>query len=281
MTTTRATTNLAYDDYGAGTPVVLLHGLTFDRRTWRPITDRLQGAVRSVAIDLPAQGDSGGVPAPPEEVAAAVHDLVDTLALERPVMVGHSMSAGLAAVYAARYPSRGVVLIDNGPDIRPFAQLAQRLEPALRGPGFAEVWRTFEDSLGLERIPEPIHSLVLEAHVVDQDVVVGYWETLLRTDPEELQAYVDTLLHRLTVPCLAVFGRPITHSEHERFGWLPDVRLEEWAADGHFVHLVEPDRFAARLLQFVDHCTATDNGSVVTKLTPTVSTGDDHEIGRR
>jgi pimeloyl-ACP methyl ester carboxylesterase len=116
---------------------------------------------------------------------------------------------------------------------------------------------------------------------VDQDVVVGYWETLLRTDPEALQACVDTLLHRLTVPCLAVFGRPITHSEHERFGWLPDVRLEEWAADGHFVHLVEPDRFAARLLQFVDHCTATDNGSVVTKLTPTVSTGDDHEIGRR
>jgi len=66
MTTTRATTNLAYDDDGAGTPVVLLHGLTFDRRTWRPITDRLQGAVRSVAIDLPAQGDSAGAPARPK-----------------------------------------------------------------------------------------------------------------------------------------------------------------------------------------------------------------------
>src|SRR4051794_16830323 len=124
MTKPQATTNLAYDDDGAGTPVVLLHGLTFDRRTWRPITDRLDGTVRSVAIDLPAHGDSGGAPAPPEDVAAAVHELVDALALERPVIVGHSMSAGLAAVYAAAYPSRGVVLIDNGPDVRPFAQLA-------------------------------------------------------------------------------------------------------------------------------------------------------------
>jgi pimeloyl-ACP methyl ester carboxylesterase len=55
-----------------------------------------------------------------------------------------------------------------------------------------------------------------------------------------------------------VFGRPITESERERFGWLHDVQLEEWAGDGHFVHLVDPDRFAARLRQFVDHCTAPD-----------------------
>jgi pimeloyl-ACP methyl ester carboxylesterase len=31
---------LAYDDEGAGTPVVLLHGLTFDRTTWRPVVEQ-------------------------------------------------------------------------------------------------------------------------------------------------------------------------------------------------------------------------------------------------
>jgi hypothetical protein len=41
-------------------------------------------------------------------------------------------------------------------------------------------------------------------------------------------------------------------SERERFGWVPDVQLEESAGDGHFVHLVDPDRFATRLRQFVD-----------------------------
>ena len=166
------------------------------------------------------------------------------------------MSGGLASFYATTYPTCGLVVIDNGPDIRPYAQLVQRLEPALRGPGFADAWRTFEDSLGLERIPEPTRSLVLETHEVNQDVVVGYWETVLRTDPDELQALIDAQIRKLDVPYLGVFGRPITDGERERFGWLPDAQLEEWAGDGHFVHLVDPDRFATRLRQFVDHCTA-------------------------
>ena len=51
-----------------------------------------------------------------------------------------------------------------------------------------------------------------------------------------------------------VVGRPITERERERFEWLPDVQLEEWVGDGHFVHLVDPDRFAASLRQFVNHC---------------------------
>jgi pimeloyl-ACP methyl ester carboxylesterase len=249
-------TRLAYDDEGAGTPVVFLHGLTFDRRTWRPIIERLEGSVRSIAIDLPAQGESAGAPEPLEQVAAQVYELVTSLALERPVLVGHSISGAIAALYATSYPSRGLVVIDNGPDIRPVAQLVQRLEPALRGPGFPEAWRMFEDSLGLERIPEPVRSLVLATHEVKQDVVVGYWEQVLRTDPDELQAFIDTQIRKLDVPYLAVFGRPITESERERFGWFPDVQLEEWTSDGHFVHLVDPDRFATRLREFVDHCSA-------------------------
>jgi pimeloyl-ACP methyl ester carboxylesterase len=254
-------TSLAYNDEGVGVAVVFLHGLTFDRRSWRPIIERLDGAVRTLAVDLPAHGDSGGIPAPLDDVAAQVHELIAALAVERPVVVGHSMSAGLATLYAATYPSLGVVVIDNGPDIRPFAQLARQLEPALRGPGFSDVWRTFEGSLGIERVPEPVRSLVLETHDVQQDVVVGYWETLLGTDPDELQTIIDTYLRQVAVPCLAVFGRPITDSELERFGWLPDVQIEEWTPDGHFVHLVDPNRFAVRLRRFIDHCTATSRAA--------------------
>jgi pimeloyl-ACP methyl ester carboxylesterase len=254
-----AATGLAYDDDGAGTPVVLLHGLTFDRRTWRPIVERLDGSVRSIAIDLPAHGESGGAPAPLDEIAARVHELLVGSGVERPVVVGHSMMAGLAFLYAVAYPARGIVVVDNGPELRPFAELARRLEPALRGPGFAEVWPTFESSLGLERIPEPVRSLVLDAHDVEQETVVGYWETMLRTDPRELQAWIDTeVLPRLDIPCLGVFGRPTTQGERERFARLPDVQLEVWAGHGHLVHLVDPDRFAARLRRFVDHCTAPD-----------------------
>ena len=255
-TAAHTATRLAFDDEGAGTPVVLLHGLTFDRRSWRPIIQRLGGSVRTIAVDLPAHGESRGAPVPVEQVPARLHELLNALAVERPIVVGHSMSGGLAALYASTYPTRGFVSVDNGPHIRPFAELVRRLEPALRGPGFAEVWPTFEQSLGLERIPEPVRSLVLATHEVHQDVVVRYWEMVLRSDPAELQAWMDTINANLDVPSLGVFGRPITDSERERFASLPDGQLEEWAGDGHFVHLVDPDRFATRLRQFVDHCTA-------------------------
>ena len=254
MAAAHIATRLAYDDEGEGTPVVFLHGLTFDRRTWRPIIERLDGAFRTIAIDLPAHGESRVTPPSFEQVPHRVHELLDALAVERPIVVGHSMSAGLAALYGSAYPTRGLVFVDNGPYIRPFAEMAQRLEPALRGPGFAEVWPTFENSLGLEKIPEPVRSLVLATHEVDQDVVVPYWEILLRDDPDELQEWVDTISARIEVPCLGVFGRPVTDAERERLARIADVQLEEWPDDGHFVHLVDADRFAVRLRQFVERC---------------------------
>ena len=128
-------TGLAYETDGTGVPAVFLHGLTFDRGTWRPIIERLDGSVWSIAIDLPAHGESGGTPGPLDEVAALVHELLGGLGVERPIVVGHSMSGGLAALYAAAHATRGVVVVDLGPDIRPFAELAHQLEPALRGPG--------------------------------------------------------------------------------------------------------------------------------------------------
>jgi pimeloyl-ACP methyl ester carboxylesterase len=252
-TAAHITTRLAYDDEGAGTPVVFVHGLTFDRRTWRPIIERLDGAVRSIAIDLPAHGESGGRPSF-EDAPVRLHELVAALGLDRPIVVGHSIAAGLAAMYGAAYPTRGLVFVDNGPEIRPYAELVQRLEPALRGAGFAEVWQTFENSLGLEKLAEPVRSLVLATHEVEQDVVLGYWDMLLRDDPDEVQAFVDATAAKIDVPCLGVFGRPITDGDRERFARLPDVELEEWVGDGHFVHLVDPDRFTATLSRFVARC---------------------------
>lgn len=248
---------LAYDTDGTGVPVVFLHGLTFNRHTWRPIIERRPDSVQSIVIDLPGHGDSGGAPAPLDQVAAQVHELLTTLAVDRPIVVGHSMSGGLACLYAAAHATRGVAVIDNGPDIRPFAQFARQMEPMLRGSAFAAAWATFETTLGIDRIPEPLRSLVLANHEVKQEVVLGYLDMMLRSDPSQLQARIDAELAKITAPCLGVFGRPIADPDRERLERLPDIQLEEWIGDGHFVHLVDPDRFADRLHKFIEHCTTT------------------------
>ena len=53
---------LAYDDIGEGAAVFLIHGLTYDRRIWAPILDRLGNAIRCVVIDLPGHGGSAMLP---------------------------------------------------------------------------------------------------------------------------------------------------------------------------------------------------------------------------
>jgi pimeloyl-ACP methyl ester carboxylesterase len=245
---------LAYDIEGSGTPVVFLHGLTFGRRTWRPVIDQLDGSVTCIAIDLPAHGGSGGEPAPLETVAERIHRLLETLGIERPVIVGHSMAAAVAGLYASAHPARGIVLVDQGTEILPFAQMLHQVAPVLRGPAFGQAWQNIENSLGLDRIPEPTRTLVLATHTVHQDVVLGYWDQVLATDPADLQAWIDAKAAGIQIPCLAVFGRPATSGERERLARLPDAQIEEWTGDGHFVHLVDPGRFAARLAAFVEHC---------------------------
>jgi pimeloyl-ACP methyl ester carboxylesterase len=253
-TATDLQAGLAYDIEGTGTPVVFLHGLTFDRRTWRPVIDRLDGSVTSIAIDLPAHGDSGGESARLEAVAEQIHQLLQTVGAERPVVVGHSMGAAIAGLYASEHPARGIVLVDQATEILPFAQMLHQIAPMLRGPVFGQVWPDIETSLGLDRIPEPTRSLVLDTHEVKQDVILGYWDQVLTTEPAELQAWIDATAARIQVPCLVVFGRSATDGERERLSRLPDAQIEEWAGDGHFVHLVDPGRFATRLRTFVEHC---------------------------
>jgi pimeloyl-ACP methyl ester carboxylesterase len=255
MPTTSKPRSLGFDRRGAGVPIVLLPGLTFERRTWRPIVERLGDSVCSIAVDLPAHGDSAGSPCDLADVAARVHDLVERLGIDDPVVVGHSMSGGVAMIYAASYPARGAVTVDSPANLAPFAELVQRLEPALRGPGFARAFEPFQQSMGFDRVPEPLRSEVLAAQEIRQDLVLGYWDQLMRSEPEQLQAWVEEVAAAINVPVLAVFGRQLTGDEREYFRQLVrGAQLEEWPGRGHFVHLAEADRFAARLRAFADLC---------------------------
>ena len=213
--------------------------------------------MRTIAFDLPAHGDSPGPPTSMEQLTARLHDQLVTLDIARPLLVGHSYGAAVASMYVASYPSLGLVTVDNGPELQPFAELVQRAAPMLRGPGFAEAWVMIENSLGLDQIPEPVQRLVRAGHRVDQDVVLAYWDPMLNTPPADLQAYIDSVGAKITVPVLAVYGNPASEGDRQRFRRWPDVRVEEHPGDGHFVHLVDPARFAGSLHRFITHCTTT------------------------
>ena len=112
--------------------------------------------------------------------------------------------------------------------------------------------------MGFDRIPEPLRSEVLAAQEVRQDVVL-YWDELMRSDPEQLQARVEQVGAAIDVPVLAVFGQQLSSNERDYLRRLVrGAQLEEWPGRGHFVHLAEADRFAARLRAFVTSARGAD-----------------------
>jgi pimeloyl-ACP methyl ester carboxylesterase len=254
-TTVQQSNKLAYEERGTGSPIVFVHGLTFNRSTWRPITDRLADRFRCVAVDLPGHGESAGLPRSMEEVGGEVHQLVTDLGIERPVVVGHSLGAMLVTMYAALFPVAGVVNVDQPLDTEPFARMLHQMEPALRGPNFSAVFEPIRQSIGVELLPEPLRSRTQATQTVSQNLVLAYWNEVLHRSPEDLQALIDETARMISAPYLAVFGRKLADDERQRLDdRLSLLELEEWPDRGHMVHLMEPDRFARRLTAFVDEC---------------------------
>jgi pimeloyl-ACP methyl ester carboxylesterase len=241
--------SLAYDDHGEGTPVVLLHGLTFDRGAWRSVGERLGDGVRSIAFDLPDHGESGGeLPRTLVEVAGAIGGALDALAIRDPVLVGHSISTVICLIYAASRPVRGVVDVDQPLNPRPFAELVQSIEPALRGDDFGAAFQRSQDGMRLDLLDDAPRAAILARQTIDRDLVLAYWNDLLRTDPAVLQARSEQLMAALDAPFLGIFSRELG-DEERRFllDHLPDAQLEEWPGRGHLGFVTEPDRYAARL----------------------------------
>jgi pimeloyl-ACP methyl ester carboxylesterase len=111
---------IAWDGSGQGDlAVLLIHGYPLDRGMWR---EQLGGIARHrlIAPDLRGFGDSSDA-APAATIAAHADDMVellDTLELDRAVVVGLSMGGYIALDMAARHRNRlaGLVLMDTRAD---------------------------------------------------------------------------------------------------------------------------------------------------------------------
>src|SRR5260370_19637117 len=132
---TRTLAGLDADDSGHSddrAPLVLLHGLPFDRSLWRPSLAelyRIDPGRRVLALDLPGHGASPGWPSyDVQSLAHGVHRAVDEAGLPSPVVVGHSIAGGIATAYAPQYPSPRTINADpplqSPPLTRPAPSLA-------------------------------------------------------------------------------------------------------------------------------------------------------------
>jgi len=89
-----------------GPAVVFLHGWPQSSAAWRLVMRRaVAEGYRAVALDLPGVGGSTGeaTDGSTAAIAAVVHDLLGTLALENITLVGHDLGGMTAYSYLRRF----------------------------------------------------------------------------------------------------------------------------------------------------------------------------------
>lgn len=106
-----------YVDTGEGLPIVFLHGLGAQLHHFlHPLFGRFGSGYRLIALDRPGSGYSvradGATGRLPEQ-AEVVRRFIETLGLEKPLVVGHSLGGAIALTLAVEHPEviSGIALL--------------------------------------------------------------------------------------------------------------------------------------------------------------------------
>ena len=254
--TTPDGTSIAWSRTGSGDAVVLVHGITESAASFEPIVERLATSSEVVALDLRGHGESGR--AASYDLASMATDVASVIAaagLDRPHLVGHSLGGAVVTAAGSVLDVASVVDIDQSLQLDTFKDQLTPAEAMLRDPEqyHLVVDAMFEAMMG-ELLSPSEAARVNSLRRADQDVVLGTWELLLTEPVEEIATAVDAALAGYatrTVPYLALFG---LDPGDGYASWLaeriPGSTVECWAEHGHYPHLVDPDRFVARLQDF-------------------------------
>ena len=105
-----------------GTPLVFVHGFGNDAHIWDDAAPAVADYYRTVAIDLRGHGDSDRDPECRYDYDFHVADLeavLAHLAIDRFVLVGHSLGGRIGTLFAGRHPDRmaGLVIVDSAPEL--------------------------------------------------------------------------------------------------------------------------------------------------------------------
>ncbi len=232
--------------------LVLLHGFTQTRQSWRRTVAALGGRYRALAPDLPGHGQAAER-RPASFSACAAY--VRALAGERCVLAGYSMGGRIALHTALAVPGLvdRLVLIGATPGLADPAErearrradeaLAERIE-AVGVVAFAEEWGAQALFAGqdervaaaahADRLRNTPHGLAAALRGLGTGVMTPLWDRL----------------PQLAIPVTLVVGERDAkfHAVAERMAAaLPDARLEVVRGAGHAVQLERPDAVATAI----------------------------------
>ena len=103
----------AYDVYGEGSPVILIHGLGLNRAMWQWQIPALEPQFQVISYDLLGHGESPK-PAGPyamEQMIGQLDDLMKDLNISRAALVGFSLGGLINRAFALAHPDKTAALV--------------------------------------------------------------------------------------------------------------------------------------------------------------------------
>jgi pimeloyl-ACP methyl ester carboxylesterase len=250
---------MAYDEAGSGTAVVLLHGYPFNRSMWSEQIEVLMPSFHVVAPDLRGFGESTASPdlATMDDMARDVAELTQALGVSRAAICGLSMGGyvalALCRMFALRV--RALILADTRAQAdtdETRANRARQAEEALR-----------DGMVGIAEAMLP--KLLSPATLANRpEIVARLREMMINTKSEGTVAALRGMaqrrdqtpfLHSIISPTLILVGSddkitPLEDAEmmHREIG---GSRLEIIEGAGHVSNMEQPESFNRALLQFL------------------------------
>jgi pimeloyl-ACP methyl ester carboxylesterase len=258
---------LQYAQHGVrgGLPVIALHGVTDSWRSFEPVLPHLPAELHVMALSQRGHGGSHKPAAgyEPADFAADVAAFMDALAIDRAVLVGHSMGSIHAMRCAIDHPSRvaGLMLAGTMPWFGRPPEVTQYYREQIV-PLADPVPEAFAREFQLSTLARPIAHALLDGFVAESlKVPARVWRAafagIIGND-------FSARLREIDVPTLIVWGRHdgfcSAAEQQAMLQLIRGSRLVEYADAGHAVHWEEPLRFARELAHFV-HSVATSSAT--------------------
>lgn len=108
--------DINYIDYGGSeNTIVLLHGWGQNIEMMKPVGDKLKKNNRIIIVDLPGFGNT----LEPSTIwtmydyADCIKELLDSLDVKNPIMIGHSFGGKISLIYASKYNVKKLILFGS------------------------------------------------------------------------------------------------------------------------------------------------------------------------
>lgn len=257
---------IAFREQGAGSPVILIHGIPTNSLMWRDIIPKLAETRRVIAPDLLNYGLSAKPISADVSINAQSHMLVklmDALGVSQADIVAHDIGGGIAQLVAVNHPEkiRKLVLIDSVCfDSWPIPEFEPLLKPE------AESEMSLNDFISMMRgfMPNGVYNKsIMTDELIElylgpwssEDGKRAFFRNLRRLNKEYTQAIADELKH-LPHQSLVMCGDKDPFQKPEYASKLveaiPNAELV-WIKDaGHWLIDEKPNEIVDHINQFLD-----------------------------